>query len=291
MLFPMRLGTWSLDPLQLIPLAAVALCYGRRARTLVRRGRPVPRGRKAWFFAGLALLLLALLSPIDTVGEERLFWVHMVQHLLLGDLAPLAIVLGLNGAILRPLLAVPVVRRLRVLAHPLVALPLWTLNLYLWHLPALYQSALSHDAVHALEHELFLFMGALMWAGVVEPLPGPAWFGRGWKAVYVLVVRSLGAALANVFIWAGAPLYPSYAAGERLAGISPSSDQVIGGSIMFVEGSVVTVVVFGWLFLGWTREAEVRQTLEDRGHDPLTAARAARYGRSELARSATWRRR
>ena len=175
--------------MQLVPFLLGALAYAVRARTLARRGRPVAAWRQASFFASLVVVGVALLSPIDLIGEERLFWVHMVQHLLLGDLAALLVVLGLDGAILRPLLALPLVRHLRVLAHPLVALPLWIVNLFAWHLPAAYEAALAHAPVHALEHCLFFATGALMWAAVVEPLPGPGWFGSGWKAAYVLVVR------------------------------------------------------------------------------------------------------
>ena len=106
----------------------------------------------------------------------------MAQHVLIGELAPLAIVAGLTGPLLRPLLAYHWVQRLRVLAHPLVAWPLWALNLYLWHLPFLYEAALGHDCVHALEHVSFFTAGALFWAPVLEPLPAPAWFGSGRKA-------------------------------------------------------------------------------------------------------------
>ena len=274
---------WSADPIQVAPLAVAALAYARRARTLARRGRPVPARRQAWFYCGVAVVLIALVSPVDTVGERHLFYMHMAQHLLLGDIGPLLVVLGLGGPLLRPLLNLPGIGRLRALAHPLVALPLWIANLYLWHTPALYQAALRHDAVHALEHALFFATGALMWAAVVEPVPGPVWFGNGWKAVYTLVVRTAGAILANVFIWAG-PIYTSYAAGEREWGISATTDQTIGGAIMLIEGSIVTLLVFGWLFLRWTREAELRQRLIDAGSDDEAAARAARYGRSALAR-------
>jgi putative membrane protein len=263
----------------------VALGYWRRTRTLAARGRPVPVRRRGWFYLGVALVAVAFVSPIDTLGEERLFWVHMVQHLLLGDLAALAIVLGLDGAILRPVLAFPPVHRLRWLGHPLVALPLWIVNLYVWHLPGLYEAALAHDAVHALQHELFFATGVLMWAAVVEPLPGPAWFGTGWKALYVLVVRTASAVLANLFIWSGQTFYDRYAAGEHRAGISPATDQTIAGAIMFTEGAVVTLAVFAWLFLRWTREAELRQSLLDRGHDPSAAERAARYERSPFRRT------
>src|SRR5437868_14774047 len=114
---------WKLDPLEISVLALVAVIYWRRARTLALRGRPVPRFRVAAFAAGLLTLFLALASPIDTIGEERLFFVHMFQHLLLGDLGALLLVLGLDGRPLRPLLRIRFVHRPRVLAHPPVALP------------------------------------------------------------------------------------------------------------------------------------------------------------------------
>ena len=277
-------GGWTLDPLQLASPLLLAAGYAYRAADLSKRGRAVPVARQVSFYTGVVILVLAVVSPVDTVGEERLFWVHMVQHLMLGDLAPLAIVIGLTGPMLRPLLAVAWVRRLRALAHPLVAFPLWAVNLYAWHLPALYEAALAHPAIHALEHLLFFTTGALMWAAVLEPLPGPVWFGNGWKAVYVLAVRTAQAILANVFLWSGSAFYGRYAAGERTSGVKPLDDQAIAGGIMLVEGAIVTLAVFAWLFLRWTREAELRQRLVDRGHDPAVAARAARYGRSALAR-------
>lgn len=275
--------SWSVDPLQIAPLAVAVALYAKRASTLARRGRPVSARRRAWFYSGAAVILLALVSPVDTLGEDKLFYMHMIQHLMLGDLGPLMLVLGLTGPLLRPLLALPGLGRLRALAHPLAALPLCAVNFYLWHLPALYQAALRHPALHALEHGLFFLAGALMWAAVVEPLPGPAWFGTAWKAAYTLAVRVLGMILANVFIWSSQSFYDFYAAGERSWGISAVSDQRIGGLIMFTEGGIVTLVAFGLLFMRWTREAELRQSLLDEGHDPAAAARAARYGRSALA--------
>jgi putative membrane protein len=239
---------WTFDPLQLGPLLLVGWGYATRARTLARAGRPVSLARQGAFYAGLVAVFLALASPVHALGEQRLFWAHMAQHLLLGDIGPLLVVLGLTGPLLRPMLALPVVRRLRFLGHPLVALPLWAVNLYAWHVPVLYEAALAHGAVHALEHELFFATGALMWAAVIEPLPGPAWFGTGWKAAYVLAVRTVGAGLAMVFIWSGHPLYDWYH--------TPLSDQVIGGAIMFTEGSIVTLLAFAWLFLAWMDEGE-----------------------------------
>lgn len=274
---------WNLEPPLLAEAGLVVAAYALRAHSLARRSRPVPAWRQGCFYLGVLLLLAALVSPIDTIGESRAFWVHMAQHLLIGDLAPLAILLGLTGPLLRPVLAVPIVSRLRILAMPLVALPLWALALYAWHLPALYEAALEHPALHALEHLSFFAGGMVMWAAVIEPIPGPGWFGAGAKAAYVLAVRTLAAVLASVFIWAGTPLYPGYGPAERAWGISPLTDQQIAGAIMFIEGAIVTLAVFAWLFLRWEREAELRQSLLDAGADARVASRTARYGRRSPA--------
>src|SRR5919109_1206633 len=152
-----------------LPIVA-SLLYGVRARTLARRGAPVSSWRIA-AFAGAVLLFAAALSPPLESRAEELFSFHMIQHVVLGDLAPLLFVLGLTGPLIRPLLALRPVAALRPLAHPLVALPLWTLNLYLWHIPFLYESAVRNDAVHALEHLCFFTAGAMMWGAGVGGLP------------------------------------------------------------------------------------------------------------------------
>jgi cytochrome c oxidase assembly factor CtaG len=276
---PSLLTSWTLEPLQLVPTLLVALAYARRVRTLRRRGTPVARWRPWVFSLGLALVLLALVSPIDVFGEEQFFSFHMLQHVLLGDLAPLAMLAGLNGPILRPVLRF--VHPLRVLAHPLVALPVWALDLYLWHLPFLYQAALHHSAIHALEHLLFFTCGGLMWAPVLETLPAPAWFGTGAKLGYIAVVRLIETVLGNVFIWAGHVFYPYYEHVPRLWGISPLHDQGIAGAVMMIEGSVVTIAALAWLFLRMAAEGELRQELLERGLDPRAVQRAVRYGRAE----------
>ena len=276
---PSLLTSWSFDPLQLAPLAAVVLLYTVRARNLRRRGTPVPRGRVLLFWLGIGLVLVALVSPVGAFAEERFFAFHMAQHVLLGDLAPLCLVAALTGPILRPVLAIRAVDRLRVLTHPLVALPLWALNLYLWHVPFLYEAALHHEAVHALEHFSFFGAGALMWAPVVETLPGPEWFGTGMKLGYIAVVRLIETVLANVFLWSGTVFYDFYERPAERWGISALSDQGIAGGIMMLEGSLVTLAALAWLFLRLASEGELRQELLERGVDPRAVRRAVRYGR------------
>jgi len=271
---------WTFDPGSIIAPALAAYLYGRRVATLARRGRPVPGWRQACFYGGLAVVLLALVSPLDALGERRFFWVHMTQHLLLGDIAPLLVVAGLSGPVLRPVLAmVSPGRALRALMNPFAALALWSIDLWAWHIPAMYGLALDHAVVHVLEHVCFFSFGALMWAALLEPLPAPRWFGSGAKALYVVVARMVGGMLASLFIWAAHPLYGFYVARERAAGIAPLDDQAIAGGIMFVEGALVTIVAIAWLGTRWLREVELRQGVIDRGGDAITAERAARYGR------------
>jgi putative membrane protein len=272
---------WSFDPAKLLPLALAAFLYWRRALTLRERGAPVPPWRQLLFGLGLLLAFTAVASPIDGIGEERLFSFHMLQHVLLGDLAPLCVVAGLTGPLLRPMLALSWVERLRFLAHPLVALPLWTLNLFLWHLPAAYEAALSSAGLHALQHICFFTFGALMWAPIVEVLPGPMWFGSGWKLGYIVVVRLLETLLGNIFLWSGTVFYGTYERAERLWGISPLADQGIAGAVMMIEGSLVTIGALAWLFLKLAAEGELRQQLLESGLDPRTVNRAVRYGRAE----------
>ncbi|HET8607130.1 MAG TPA: cytochrome c oxidase assembly protein [Gaiellaceae bacterium] len=272
--------SWSFDPLQVGPILVLAALYWRRVHTLAGRGAPVPRWRQGLFATGIGLLLASLVTPLDPLGEEDFLWAHMAQHVILGDLAPLAIVAGLTGPVLRPVLAIAFFDRLRVLAHPFVALPLWAVDLYGWHLPFMYEAALHNAAVHAVEHVCFFGFGAMMWAPVVEVLPGPEWFGTGAKLAYIVGVRFVETILGNVFLWSGHPFYSTYDHAP-IWGLSPATDQVFAGAVMMGEGGVVTLVAIAWLFLRMANEGELRQQLLESGLDPRQVRRAVRYGRAQ----------
>jgi putative membrane protein len=267
----------ELAPIELLPLLIPALLYWWRASHLAQRGRPVPVWRQVSFAAGLLTIALSLIG-LGEIADELLYG-HMVEHLLIGDLAAILLVLGLTGPLLQPILAIRLLDRLRALAHPAVALPLWAIDLYVWHIPALYQETLSSAPVHALEHMMFIFFGCLMWMPVLGPLPKPAWFNAGWKVIYVIAVRFVGTILGNVFIWSGTVFYPAYEAGDAAHGISPLTDQGIAGAIMMGEGMIVSLAVLTWAFLKWAADTTERQRLLDlaeaRGID-LDEARAAR---------------
>jgi len=263
--------------LQLGPLVLLGLLYARRARTLAASGRAVPGWRQACFYSGFLVIGVAL-SSLGGASEELLY-AHMVEHLLLGDIAALLVVLGLTGPMLAPILRIRLFDRLRVLSHPAIPFPLWVVDLYVWHLPVMYQAALRHTGVHALQHAMFLAFGINMWMCLFGPLPTPSWFGNLGKLIYIIAVRLAGTILGNVFLWSGTVFYPYYLRGDATFHISPVADQNLAGAIMMIEESILTLGLFCWLFLRTARESEERQDLLDlasaRGVE-LSEARASR---------------
>lgn len=263
-----HVGSGVFEPLQVIGVTAFGVAYGLRAATLAREGRAVPTWRIACYFTGLALILAVFVSPVAHLGEE-LVLAHMAQHLVIGDVAALLIVLGLTRSLLQPILALPGFGRLQALTLPYTALPLWIANLFIWHVPALYEGAVTNEAVHALQHSCFIGFGVLMWMPIAGPLPVPGWFGGGAQVGYTAVARLASAGLGNIMVWSATALYPVYAAGEAYWEISPLTDQGIAGMIMMIEGTIVTLGVLAWTLLRWAeRDTETQRLLdlaEERG--------------------------
>lgn len=278
MLVLAHVGGGTLAPLQLLPATLSGVLYALRAHHLEATPRAVPRWRQGCFYGGLTLIVVTLASPLGHISDE-LFLAHMAEHLILSDIAALLLVLGLTGPLLAPVLRIRFFDRMRALAHPLLALPLWALNLYVWHIAALHEGAVRHSGVHALQHLLFIALGANMWMCLFGPLPKPAWFGNLARLGYIVSVRLLGAVLANVFVFGGHAFYDVYAKGEAFWKITPAGDQNAAGGIMMVEESILTICLFAWLFIKSAREAEERQELlelaQARGYE-LTEQRAAR---------------
>jgi putative membrane protein len=267
-----------------VAMGAYAVAYRVRARTLAREHRAVAVWRQCCFLAGVALVVVAITPPVDELADS-LFAAHMAQHVLLGDLAALLIALGLTGPLLQPLLRRRPNSLLRAVSHPGPAFALWAVDLYLWHTPLAYQAALRSDLLHSVEHACFFLFGLNMWIALLGPLPKPAWFGNLARLGYVIVVRLTSALLANVLIWSGSVFYPYYTAGEQRHGLSALNDQGAAGAIMLVTDSVVTICLFGWLFMRAAAQAERRQQLLEAAtaHQvaltPERAARAVAAGR------------
>ncbi|CAA9510364.1 MAG: hypothetical protein AVDCRST_MAG67-2683 [uncultured Solirubrobacteraceae bacterium] len=287
---PVTAAAVHVEPLQLAPALAFAVMYFVRARRLGALGRPLPAWRQACFYSGLALIAITLVSPLAGVADE-LFWAHMAEHLLLADLGALLLVLGFTGQLLAPLLRTKALGWLRHLAHPVPAYGLWAADLFFWHLVGPHELAVENDVVHALQHMLFVGFGINMWMALLGPLPKPAWFGNFAKLLYIVAVRLTSTVLANVFVWSNDAFFDVYAPGERAHAITPHTDQVVAGSIMMVEGSILTICLFGWLFMRSAREGQERQELLDLAAaggvalDERRAARAVSAGRGgELRR-------
>lgn len=261
------------------PPNLLALAYALRVRTLARHGHPVAMWRQLCFAGGILVILAAELTPIGTLSEELLS-IHMIQHMMIGDLAALLIALGLTGPVLRPVLAAPGLRHLRWLVNPLVAVPLWVLVFYGWHIPGLYQAALTSDVVHALQHTTMFGAGLITWIALIGPLPKPAWFGDAAGLAYVVTIRLAGAALANFFMWSSTPFYPRYAEIAASRGTDAGADQSIAGVVWALEGFVVTFGVFAWVLLRWAQRDTERQELIE-----LAEGRGIRLDRARAGRA------
>jgi cytochrome c oxidase assembly factor CtaG len=276
----------SVVPLVLVVLfgALHALGERRAVRLLARPRSKRERWRAASFYAGLAAILAALVTPIDTLAEQ-LFWVHMVQHvLLLGVAAPL-IVLGAPWlSIWRPLPLVfrrtvakgvarspwcaPVRALARVCTRPLPVWLLFNVTLVAWHIPAAYDLAARDGVVHDLEHLSYLVFGILLWLQVLDSPPLHARMSAMARVYYMLASAVAGWVLSLVLAFASSPLYPYYAhLAHRPGGISALADQQIAAGVMLVPGSLaMTLFIFIELYL-WVGRGE-------RGED-ATAVRAA----------------
>lgn len=284
------IGSAVASSLPSLAILVAAIAYAVRINTLSKQRRPVPLWRQLCFIAGLLTLLVAYVSPLEGLADERLTF-HMIQHLLIMDVAALLFVLGLTGPVLQPLLALRGFRWLRHLANPIIALLLWAALLYVWHIPALYQAAtFDSQFVHALQHFCFFSAGLAFWMSLLGPLPKPVWFNAGAAAGFAFVVRLVGAVLANILMWSGSVLYARYDATAAADGVDPLSDQGTAGVVMMAESSVVTFAVLIWLVLRWARNDSERQDLLDLAHErgvelsPERAARAVNAGQGERLR-------
>jgi putative membrane protein len=245
----------------LVGALALVILYAQGWLRLRRRGRPdlADGARAAAFGAGIAVIVLAVVSPLDEVGEEYLLSAHMIQHLLLGDVGPLLLALGLVGPLSLFLLTRPALRGLarvgplraavRALGRPITAVVIWAAVTAGWHVPVAYEYALTHRWTHDLEHATMTLAGLLVWFQIVAVLPrlrrSPA-----RRAGLALVVFAIGFVVSQVLFLTD-PLYDVYVdQPERLFGLSPAADQVRAALFMGTEQLITLVGAAGLLL--WT---------------------------------------
>lgn len=253
-------SAWGTDPLVLMGVAVAALLYGAGWWRLRDRGRPDLAGlpRAACFAAGLAVIALALLSPLDHVGEEYLLSVHMTQHMLIGDVGPLLLTLGVAGPLALFVVPRPALRALarprpravlRVLGRPWVAFAAWSAVMCGWHVPAAYDYALAHPWAHYAEHLTMIVAGLAVWMHILGILPRIR-MSHARRAAYALGLLAVNMVVSEVLFLHG-PLYSVYIEQpDRLLGLSPTADQTRAALIMTAE-QMLTLLTAATLLL-WT---------------------------------------
>jgi putative membrane protein len=261
--------SWSLQPGALISVALVGAVYLKRWREVrassPRPGHDAPVWRLCCFMGALLATLGALISPLDALADQ-LFCMHMVQHMLLLDVAPILAILGLTKVLLRPITRSvrELEHRAGPLAHPVFAAVLYVVAIWLWHIPAAYDLALRHPVVHVLEHVSFLVAGTLYWWHLLSPIRarmrlnglGPVAYLAGTK----LFVGALGMGLA----FAPTALYSYYVHHARVWGLSALEDQSLAGIVMAVEQSLVMGIALVALFVRALAESEREQLRRER---------------------------
>lgn len=230
--------------------------YVRALRILRGRGVAVPLPQVVAWHGAMALWIAGLLSPIDDLGDDGLAF-HMLQHLLIADLAAPLMLIGLRNPMLAFFLPrevlVPLARSrlrgaLRVLRRPLVALPVYVLVLYGWHFGVFFEAAVRHPLVHALQHTSFIAIGVLVWWSVLEPKRRRL-RGELWKIGHILAARFLGMFLGMSFVLIRTPIYTDvYGSGERALGLSPIHDQQLAGGMMVVLDILLMVFALAFFF-------------------------------------------
>jgi cytochrome c oxidase assembly factor CtaG len=266
---PMR-SDWSFDPVVLAVSAAAVALYARGFVQLRSRGGSAraPVVNALLFGAGVAIGVLAVVSPLDAIAEDTLLSAHMAQHLALGDLAPLLLVLGLRGPVSVFLLPRPALVRLArsplrallaFLLRPRVSIAVWALALGCWHVPQAYDAALEHPVVHTAEHASLLLGGLLLWTQIVDPARRRR-LTPGQRSAVAAAALLAGMVLSEVLIASG-PLYVHYAdVSARPFGLTWATDQVRAGILMMAE-QVATLMPAAALLL-WSHVERVERDLE-----------------------------
>jgi putative membrane protein len=253
-------STWETPPALLIGVALAAVLFAQAfVRLRRRRAEHAPWSRAALFAAGLALLVLPLVSPLDHIGDEELLSAHMLQHVLIGDAAPALLVVAVRGPLLffllpplllRPLASFRPLRAfLSLLLVPLVSLGIWAVAFVGWHVPAAYDYAAAHPLVHDLEHLSFVVAGTLVWVQLVDPARHGR-LRRPQRVFFALAMLALAQPLVDALLFTP-PAYDRYTGAY---GISAQTDQRLAGAVMMVEQLLALGICVALLLRPYVRE-------------------------------------
>jgi putative membrane protein len=220
---------------------------------------PVSRWRVAAFLGGVAVLFLALASPLDALSDHYLLSAHMVQHMLLTYIMPPLLLIGAPGWLVRPLLRSWLVRPLlRAWTRPMPAFAVFNLLFGLAHFPVIYNFTLEHELAHIALHLLFMATAVVTWWPLLSPLPELPRLSYGQQLLYICLQTIPSGLIGALITLSGGVLYPTYAAAPRVTALSARADQQLAGLIMWVGGWAIFFVVLTIVFFVWASREQVR---------------------------------
>jgi putative membrane protein len=268
-------GSWSFQPIVVIALLAAGWLYSRVYKRAAARSSTSAPNAGHWvpYVAGLLVIAVAMLSPLDPIGDQYLLSAHMFQHVLLSDIAPALLVLGLRAPILplglsrKALMAVAPGRKsgrwLARLTSPWVAVPLWALATWIWAIPPVFDFAAEHSLVHALEHTTLFYTGLAMWWLIIDPLPRARLRPNGQRLALLGFTRLASACVCLPLTWITSTQYSLYASAPRAYGLSAINDQHLAGAGMCFIEALVFGIAFAAVFISMLDRADSRMTLAE----------------------------
>ncbi len=260
------LTQWNWEPSILIGTALITGLYLYAIGPLRKRYYPaeqVRRGQTISFLLGMLVMFLALVSPLDELGDSYLFSAHMVQHLFLTIVGPPLLLLGTPEWFVKPLLRNKVVFKIaKALTYPAVAFILYNADFWLWHAPPLYNATLENQNIHILEHLTFIVFGILYWWPIFSPSKDLPRLSIGGQILY-LFLSGMPSVLLGAGLTFSPPLYAPYLAAPRVWGISAATDQQLGGLIMWVPVSILYIIIMSVLFIHWMQQQEAKQLAQE----------------------------
>src|SRR3989440_9145652 len=266
------LTAWIWEPSILIGTALIVGLYLYAVGPLRKRyhlAERVKRGQVVAFLLGVFIMFLALVSPLDELGDSYLFSAHMVQHLFLTLVGPPLLLIGTPAWLLQPLLRKRTVFLIaRVLTFPALAFFLYNADFWLWHAPPLYNATLENQGIHILEHVTFIVFGILNWWPIFSPSEELPRLSLGGQILYIFLTGmptvALGAGLTFF-----PPLYAPYLAASRIWGLSAAVDQQLGGLIMWIPGNIFYIVIVSILFIQWMQKQDAKQRASEPNLDDV----------------------
>ncbi len=260
------LTQWNWDPTIVIGAALIVGLYVYAIGPLRKRHHfePAGKGRVFAFLLGVGLMFLALVSPLDELGDSYLFSAHMVQHLFLTIVGPPLLLIGTPEWFVRPIVHNKALFAVaRFFTYPAVAFVLFNADFFIWHAPALYNATLENQNIHILEHLTFIIFGLLNWWPIFSPSKELPRLSIGGQILY-LFLSGMPVVLLGAGLTFAPPLYAPYIAAPRVWGISAATDQQLGGLIMWVPGNIIFIIIMSALFLRWMQKKDREQAAHER---------------------------